>query len=228
MSIIPLTEIELENRYREEQLSRVSYEEAKLYVDDRERQFRLTEEDNSINSDNFVKQVFSHISENPIVLFDESCRTSNNVKDNIIEKDHIFKDFSLMPPSVDDKRLSKEYMDYIISALAAVFQGHYWQHCPACFKFSKRTNSSKTCRYAYPKDRVNETKLDKKGIILKRLLGHEYINSFNNVILQTFRCNHDIQILVGGIQMSEVIYYCTKYTTKDQQDAYCSVAFIFI
>ena len=24
--------------------------------------------------------------------------------------------------------------------------------------------------------------------------------------------------------MSEVIYYCTKYTTKDQQDAYCSVA----
>jgi hypothetical protein len=65
------------------------------------------------------------------------------VKDNIIEKDDIFKYFSLMPPSVDDKRLSKEYMDYIISALAAVFQGHYWQHCPACFKFSKRTNSLK-------------------------------------------------------------------------------------
>jgi hypothetical protein len=58
MSIIPLTAMELENRYREEQLSRVSYEEAKLYVDDRERQFRLTEEDNSVNSDKFVKQVF--------------------------------------------------------------------------------------------------------------------------------------------------------------------------
>ena len=93
MSIIPLTAIELENRYREEQLSRVSYEEAKLYVDDRERQFRLTEEDNSINSDKFVNQVFLHISKNPIVLFDESCRTSNNVKDNIIEKDDIFKYF---------------------------------------------------------------------------------------------------------------------------------------
>jgi len=129
-----------------------------------------------------------------------------------------------MPPSPDDARLNKKYSNYIISALAAVLQGHYWQHCPSCFKFSKRTNSGNSCRYCYPKDRINSTTVDKKGILLERHLGHEYINSFNDIILQTFRCNHDIQILIGGMEMSEVIFYCTKYTTKPQQDAYCSVA----
>ena len=177
-----------------------------------------------ISSDNYIAQSFPPSSMNPIVLFDEISRACKNVKDNLIEKDDIYKYFSLMPPSLDDIRLSPDYNRYIISALAAVFQGHYWQHCPSCLKFSRRTNSSNTCRYAYPKDRVENTSLDKKGIVLKRLLGQEYINSFNDVILQTFRCNHDIQILVGGVQMSEVIYYCTKYTTKPQQDAYCSVA----
>jgi hypothetical protein len=222
MAIVPLTDIELQNRYIAEESSRVSFEEAKLYVDDRENKRKSIGATEVIDrSDSYKAQIFQPLSENPIVLLDEISRASKNVKD---DKDDIYKYFSLMPPSLDDIRLSPEYTKYIISALAAVFQGHYWQHCPSCFKFSRRTNSNNTCRYAYPKDRVNETSLDKKGIILKRLLGQEYINSFNDVILQTFRCNHDIQILIGGVQMSEVIYYCTKYTTKPQQDAYCSVA----
>jgi hypothetical protein len=129
-----------------------------------------------------------------------------------------------MPTSIDDKRLHANFWKFIISALAAVLQGHYWQHCPSCFKISKRTNSTNTCRYCYPKDINDLTKLDKKGVVIKRPVGHQYINSFNDIILQTFRCNHDIQILIGGVEMSEVIFYCTKYTTKPQQDAYCTVA----
>ena len=225
VSLTPLTSIELENRYLAEYNSRVSLEEAKLYVNDREKQRGIIET-NIINeqSNNFTAQTFSPSLENPMILFDELSRLSTNVKDNLINRDDIFKYYSLMPPSLDDKRLSPEYLKFIISALAAVFQGHYWQHCPSCFKFSKRTNSSNTCRYAYPKDRVETTKLVKKGIDLKRLLGHEYINSYNDVILLTFRCNHDLQILIGGVEMSDAIFYSTKYVTKRQQEVYCTVA----
>ena len=225
MTLLPLTSIELENRYIAERQSRVSLEEAKFYVNDRERIRQNSEPDNIIQQSNdYIAQTFLSTSENPILLFDETSRATSNVKDNVVDRDDLFKYFSLMPPSLDDGRLPVEYSTFIISALAAVFQGHYWQHCPSCFKFSKRTNSSKTCRYAYPKDRVSETNQDKKGIVLKRLLGHEYINSFNDVMLQTFRCNHDIQILIGGVEMAEVMLYCTKYTTKPQHEAYSSTA----
>jgi len=210
-----MTNSDLQKSYEDELKSRVTFEEAKLYVDDREKKLK---------NQMCRKETFVPFSQNPLNLLDEMSRVSLNVKDNIIDQEDIFKYFSMMPPSIDDKRLPENYSKFIISALAAVFQGHYWQHCPSCFKFSKRTNSSKTCRYCYPKDRIQETTQDKKGIVIKRLLGHEYINSFNDVILQTFRCNHDIQILIGGVEMSEVIYYCTKYTTKPQQEAYCSVA----
>ena len=225
ISLLPLTGIELENRYLTEHNSRVSLQEAKLYVNDREKHRRIMEPSILIEpSNNFIAQTFPLSSENPMILFDEVSRLSTHVKDNLIVKDDIFKYFSLMPPSLDDKRLSPEYLKFIISALAAVFQGHYWQHCPSCFKFSKRTSSCNTCRYAYPKDRVDTTNIVKKGIDLKRLLGHEYINSFNDVILQTFRCNHDLQILIGGVEMSDAMFYSTKYITKPQQEVYCSAA----
>jgi len=225
MSMRQLTDIDLEIRYQAELKSRVSLEEAKHFVNDREKK-RFPIVSNNLDEPviNFKAQSFRPSSENPIQLYDEPSRSSVNVKDNIIDQDDIFKYFSIMPPSSDDSRLTENYTNYIISALAAVLQGHYWQHCPSCFKFSKRTNSGNSCRYCYPKDRVIKTIVDKKGISLVRFLGHEYINSFNDILLQTFRCNHDIQILIGGVEMSEAIYYCTKYTTKPQQEAYCSVA----
>jgi len=225
MSLEPLTHSELQNRYEVELKSRVTIEEAKFYVDDREKKRTVVGSNALCNqNENFTAQTFLPESQNPLNLLDEISHLSSNVKDNMIDQEDIFKYFSMMPPSLDDKRLPENYSKFIISALAAVLQGHYWQHCPSCFKFSKRTNSSKTCRYCYPKDRIEETTQEKKGIVIKRLLGHEYINSYNDVILQTFRCNHDIQILIGGVEMSEVIFYCTKYTTKPQQEAYCSVA----
>lgn len=164
-SMAKLTDTELENRYLAEHKSRVSIEEAKHYVNDREKK-RFP---NLLCNDNLNSRAesFKHSSPNPIKLYDEPSRLSTNVKDNIIDQDNIFQYFSIMPSSLDDSRLTDEYKTYIISALAAVFQGHYWQHCPSCFKFSKRTNNGNSCRYCYPKDRVRNTTIDKKGVLLQ-------------------------------------------------------------
>ena len=38
------------------------------------------------------------------------------------------------------------------------------------------------------------------------------------------KCNHDIQILVGGYDATDRIYYTFKYVTKQQKQTDCSVA----
>jgi len=210
VSIRPLTNTELEYRYIAETKSRVSVEEARNIINEREKKLQYKEEENSSEEPkNYIPQTFLPCTKLPMSLFDDLSRLSRNVKDNLIDQDDVFKYFSIMSPSFNDNRLPCEYSKYIISALAAVIQGYYWQPCP-CLASSRRTNSSNTSRYCYPKDRNCNTKLGRKGILLESLLGHEYINSFNNIILQTFRCNHDIQIFLGGVEMSEVIYYCTN------------------
>ncbi|KAG6945231.1 hypothetical protein JG688_00016674 [Phytophthora aleatoria] len=54
-------------------------------------------------------------------------------------------------------------------------------------------------------------------IELKRTLGHEYMNGFNYEIMATFKCNHDVQILLGGRDVIDRIHYCCKYVTKSQK-----------
>ncbi|ETV70252.1 hypothetical protein H257_14154 [Aphanomyces astaci] len=58
----------------------------------------------------------------------------------------------------------------------------------------------------------------------KRKLGEEYINGYSDGILRAFKCNHDIQIMIGGAEMAERIYYTCKYTTKNQQKVECRTA----
>jgi hypothetical protein len=52
---------------------------------------------------------------------------------------------------------------------------------------------------------------------MKRTLGHEYINGYNPTIMAMFKCNHDVQILFGGKDAINRIYYCFKYVTKPQR-----------
>lgn len=48
-----------------------------------------------------------------------------------------------------------------------------------------------------------------------RPVHHEYINSYNNVMLALLRSNHDIRFLVGS-GTTDALYYCLKYVTKVQ------------
>ncbi|RLN75028.1 hypothetical protein DYB28_007078, partial [Aphanomyces astaci] len=80
------------------------------------------------------------------------------------------------------------------------------------------------CRYLFPRARVEVGRIGTSAILLVRKLGEEYINGYSDVILRAFKCNHDIQIMIGGAEMAERIYYACKYTTKDQQKVECRTA----
>jgi hypothetical protein len=58
---------------------------------------------------------------------------------------------------------------------------------------------------------------DLSGVVLERRTAHEYINGFNNEVMTSFKCNHDIQVLIGGKDTADCIHYCTKYVTKQQR-----------
>lgn len=116
-------------------------------------------------------------------------------------------------------------MNFIVSMLVFLLQMHWWHHCASCFKQSRSTNGAhNVCRYQFPQKQCNEQAILPSSIQLLRPVGHEYINGYNSTIMQTFRCNHDIQILIGGSEMAERMYYACKYTTKDQQKVECKIA----
>ncbi len=76
-SLLPLTNIELVNRYIAESKSRVSFEEAELYVNDRERERKNIGRNNILEqSQDFIAQFFPSSSENPMVIFDKTSRAS--------------------------------------------------------------------------------------------------------------------------------------------------------
>jgi hypothetical protein len=64
----------------------------------------------------------------------------------------------------------------------------------------------------------------KGAVVLKRGPGQEYVNGYNAVIMATFKCNHDIQIIFGGKDARNKIYYCCKYVAKSQKFMDCTSA----
>jgi hypothetical protein len=138
-------------------------------------------------------------------------------RDDAFKGDPLTRLFEVSPPSVADARMDRSYLDYLVSALAVQMNQHLWNHTTSCFKQSKSTTSDSCCRYGFPRELVDRTSFTASGVELSRKLGHEYINGFNYEIMATFRCNHDIQVLLGGSDVTDRIYYCCKYVTKNQK-----------
>lgn len=79
-------------------------------------------------------------------------------------------------------------------------------------------------RYGFPRDIRHKTEIvsfpleDHTSLIklcLKRALGNEYINNFNDVVMTLFRTNQDVRFMIGS---SEETFYAMKYATKPQKD----------
>ncbi|RHY42341.1 hypothetical protein DYB38_012463 [Aphanomyces astaci] len=138
--------------------------------------------------------------------------------------DPIYRELSSMPFGPNETRLPDETVLFVIATLASVLQVHWWSHCSSCFKQSRNTRGAQMCRYLFPRARVEVGRIGTSAILLVRKLGEEYINGYSDVILRAFKCNHDIQIMIGGAEMAERIYYACKYTTKDQQKVECRTA----
>ncbi|KAH9106593.1 hypothetical protein AeMF1_017846 [Aphanomyces euteiches] len=138
--------------------------------------------------------------------------------------DHMYRELASMPFGPNETRLPKETVLFVVATLASVLQVHWWSHCSSCFKQSRNTRAANMCRYLFPRERVENGHIGTSAILLMRKHGEEYINGYSDVILRAFKCNHDIQILIGGDEMAERIYYACKYTTKDQQKVECRTA----
>lgn len=102
---------------------------------------------------------------------------------------------------------------------------HDYRHRKSCFKSTNGCKSGK-CRYNFPRELCELTHMDNDGITIRR--NHAYINTFNELIMNLFRCNHDIRILpnLPNDDLLALLYYLTNYTTKMESSNYsvCDVA----
>ena len=139
-------------------------------------------------------------------------------------QDDLTREILSMPFGPNDLLFSDPIVDFVVSLLVVLLQMHWWHHCTSCFKQSRCTKGAHICRYQFPQERSTIRVIGPSSIQLVRPLGHEYVNGFNDVIMRTFKCNHDIQIMIGGSEMAERMYYACKYTTKDQHKVECKIA----
>ncbi|GBG81267.1 hypothetical protein CBR_g31939 [Chara braunii] len=102
-------------------------------------------------------------------------------------------------------------------------QTHHWAHTGSCFKNTRVNMNAEVCRYQFPSSQCEQTILRESGVELKRDLDDEYINAYNDVMLSTFKCNHDIQPLFGGVEAADRVFYCCRYATKDQHKVDCKI-----
>ncbi|KAG6954475.1 hypothetical protein JG688_00012328, partial [Phytophthora aleatoria] len=136
--------------------------------------------------------------------------------DGPFQNDYLTRLIEMLPPSSSDCRMADESIDVMVSALVLLLNQHWWCHTSSCFKQSRSTDNANLCQYSFPRDRVESTRYGSSGVETKRTLGHEFINGFNYTIMATFKCNHDIQVLLGRRDATDRIYYCCKYVTKHQ------------
>ena len=224
----PLTAEELAKRIAIEQRARAGHTNVEELVSDRENlymQYRsfLEVTDGKFQDDDEL-QFDLRLHE----IEDHDAALRGYVKpedDKFLTLDTIIQELQNGPISPDYSRYPKDVQDFALAVLAVINNQHWWSHCRTCFKTSRRTTSANLCRYAFPKDRHKKTSFVDYAVFLTRLAAHEYINAFNPIIMSTFRCNHDILFLVGGPEMSEIVYYVTKYATKNQHDVEAKIAY---
>ncbi|KAF1778693.1 hypothetical protein GQ600_9265 [Phytophthora cactorum] len=144
-------------------------------------------------------------------------------EDDPFQNDYLTRLLEMLPPYSSDNRMSRASMDYMVSVLV-VLSIKLVGHTNSCFKQSRVTADASCCRYSFPRERIEATTFTSSGVQLKRLVAHEFINGYNYVIMATFKCNHGIQLLLGGKDATERTFYCCKYVTKQQKQIDSTVA----
>jgi hypothetical protein len=144
--------------------------------------------------------------------------------DDLFRNEELTRLLEISHPSPSDARMSRRSLDYMVSALAVLFNQHLWCHTTSSFKQSRTISNDTYCRYRFPRLRVANSSFGSSGVELRRTLGHEFMNGFNYEIMATFKCNHDVHVLLGGSGVTDRIHYCCKYVTKQQKQVDSQVA----
>jgi len=139
--------------------------------------------------------------------------------------DEVARALVMLPPSLDDERWAARAVEFAIAMLVFMLNLHWWSHAGSCFK-KNRSSSPGRCRYGFPRARIAQTSCSSEGVALARRAPFEFVNGFNCEIMLAFKSNHDIQVMIGGLNALLRIYYATKYVTKmqEQVDSITAVA----
>ncbi|KAH9855236.1 hypothetical protein C2E23DRAFT_714714, partial [Lenzites betulinus] len=98
------------------------------------------------------------------------------------------------------------------------------KHTATCYKYCK-DSGPRECRFDLDEQNViNESSCDPEtGELALRIL-NGMVNNYNPTILESLRCNMDIQFIGTGEEAKAVIYYITDYITKSPLKAHVSYA----
>jgi hypothetical protein len=126
-----------------------------------------------------------------------------------------------IPDTIREHIRSTIHLTYAI----ALSQEHSFKHHGSCFKRNNKKNKHvKICRYNLPNFlRNHETMLGlfplkdsddmpDEELHLKRVVGCEYLTSYNDLLFKLAPSNHDVAFLRGRSTM-----YSVKYTAKPQE-----------
>lgn len=138
---------------------------------------------------------------------------------DIMKTNDFYLEILTMPINKYELLFEADVKDLILSYLVLTNNMHWYYHCHSCVK-----GGNKICRYDYPKPPNMKPVIKTDEILLERYIGNEYINGYNDVMMNVYKCNHDIKVMIGGTEMSERIYYCCKYITKSQNSVESSAA----
>lgn len=141
--------------------------------------------------------------------------------DDDYESDRLTEQYAALPvipdiPKPNSTDSEKEIHMLHLVRLILLFQRHNWRHSHSCFKSS--TNAPRgECRYNIPRPTVaiSHVSATDSKILCSKYVGNEYINQYNDILLQVFRSNHDLRLTVGA---ADEIYYALKYSVKYQND----------
>lgn len=105
----------------------------------------------------------------------------------------------------------------VLSLILHTEQTHSWKHCSSCYKKSQRNKSGCKCRFMFPKMVVGLTHVSDQGRVhLQRRHGHQWLNSYSELLTRLLKVNHDIKLLTCG-EGPAIVYYCLAYSTKSQK-----------
>ena len=103
----------------------------------------------------------------------------------------------------------KEKLNEDVNQLVKVANTHSCRS--TCYKYRK----DKVCRFGYPREIVEESKVTDENIILLKRLS-EKINNYNPYVMTCIRSNHDIKFVPSGKDGYNIAFYVSEYAIKAQ------------
>jgi len=138
-------------------------------------------------------------------IISEQFPGGNVVESSTGDEDHSC--CSQRPPDPDDPDVGS-IVESDLTTLIQKCQIH--KHTDTCYKYNHTS-----CRFEFERPEVEVAKIENGVVWLQRKTGNGWVNNYNDIILLTLRCNHDVKYISNGRDGKAVAFYITSYITKN-------------